>query len=376
MGMFRQSLALDHVDRINTWAVLFLVLIALVTWLVPLSPLLASQATSHPGASDSSKFEYNDVHSQSNTGSTPFLRKYAAKCWCPAQFTQAHLDFTHAVCENTFNYIMQGGNASETPAKLYDMYDPDSAPRDPEDVRFRPEVLRKDQNEKEMAADKNDGIGSSKDKEAKQNQQKQSLDEEVANRFFQVTTPFYVFLLAVCLMIPYLVWGLLTSLLGGINVDQTLVSAKEGSRLDHQSRRQLHTELAQAALETAQSCPWKISCLYLLLKLLVCVAVLSEAIVVHNSLLPQGRDAKQVFLQDNNNKNSIDSNASGASSSNPVTKTDKNEQSSNTYFAGKLLTCRYIVSIPAIVKEHDYEVQCVFTSCYPKSRTKNRHSRT
>ena len=359
MAIFRQSLSLDNVDRLNTWAVLFLLLIALVTWLLPLSPVF--QAESPLAARANSMTEAEAVHSPTEAVSNTHPRKYKATCWCPAQFTRAHVDYTNAVCESSFNLIMQGGSASEAPADLYEIYGPETTPIDPESTRFKPEIKKVDQ-EKEGAT----GTDILKDidramretmREKREEQKQQQKSEEEANRFFQVTTPFCLFLLAVCLMIPYLVWDLASSLVGGINVDQTLVTANEGSRLDHQSRCQLHTELAQAAAQTAQSCPWKTSCLYLLLKLLVCAAVLSEAIVVHKSLLPQSRVADKAFDKANTAE-STTAKSWIEEAANAATGSDKSVIDSQA-FSSKTLLCEYDVRI--LSNAQQYGMQCVFT---------------
>ncbi|KAK3755121.1 hypothetical protein RRG08_041035 [Elysia crispata] len=266
MWLFRQCLTLDLVDRSNFWAALTLLLLALITWLFPLTPVFLTLGESQ-GSDEAGPAS---VISPSEKERVESLRRYKAHCWCPAEFTQSMVDYSHGICESSFNFIMQGGNASDAPASLHVLaLQADNEPAWIETIAEETErYVRPMQQEKE----------------------KKRRVSETAQYFLQVTTPLCVFLLSICLIIPYFVWSLLTSLLGGINVDQTLISANEGSKLDHESRRQLHSELFKSTSKEAS--PWKTSTLYLLLKLLVCIAVVTEAVIVHNSLLPQTRDLR------------------------------------------------------------------------------------
>ncbi|GFS27315.1 pannexin 10 [Elysia marginata] len=346
MWPFRQSLGVDHVDRCNTWAVLFLLLLALITWLLPLSPVSLSQAMA-PGYTAKSE----PIMSQAEPAQKVRRpTRYVANCWCPAQFTAAHVAYTHGVCEGAFNFILNGGNASEAPAKLFTIRQPGA----PEPAPFGPDMVESENWERAIEEEKAAQQKRQRQQEQKLQQQRERAQElnDKAAYFFLVTTPLSIFLMAVCLAIPRLVWNLLSCLVSGINVDQTLVSAKEGSKLDHDSRQQLHAELAKAAREASRASPWRTSTLYFLLKLLMCVAVVAEAIVVHNSFLPQARGLKQ-DLQENK------FNLTGPSSvdtDNTVADTSKATQNST---ASMVLFCGYKMRILQAVQ--NYEMQCVFS---------------
>ena len=126
----RHSLAKDHVDRCNTWAALLIFLLAFVTLLLPLRPGLLSQA--EPQAGRVSRPEV-----VSETVLAEFPRSYMARCFCPPVFTQSHVEYSETVCQGSFNFIAQGGNASQAPANLFELRLPDG----PEPSVFGPEMV-------------------------------------------------------------------------------------------------------------------------------------------------------------------------------------------------------------------------------------------
>lgn len=342
MWPFRQSLGLDHVDRYNTWAVLFLLLLALISWLLPLSPVLLSQAET-PVSRDTAGFKREPVI-------TKMAKRYKAQCWCPAQFTGSHVSYTHAVCEAAFNFIINGGNYSEAPASLYGP----AKSGEVVPVRFGENMASIKQEETDVL---DENVSENKEQQLNLNNEGDKRNKERVEKalyFFQVSTPFNVFLLAVCLAIPRFVWHALSCLLGGINVDQTLVSANQASNLNPESRQQLHSELSRAAIDIAKSSPCRTSFLYLLLKVLMCVAVISETVVVHNSFLPETKDLVDDFQQ---NDMRISNSAKNMKS---ISDNKLDEGSQNTTNDNDLLLfCGYKIRVVSQVQV--YEMQCLFS---------------
>ena len=334
----RHSLAKDHVDRCNTWAALLIFLLAFVTLLLPLRPGLLSQA--EPQAGRVSRPEV-----VSETVLAEFPRRYMARCFCPPVFTQSHVEYSETVCQGSFNFIAQGGNASQAPANLFELRLPDG----PEPSVFGPEMVGTEK-DKRLEVTKRD----KKQQQKQQHQEEKHFDR--AYQFLHVTTPVSIFLIAVCLLIPHFVWTLLTTLICGINVDQTLVSANEGSKLDHESRRQLHTELSETATEMGQAFTWRTSTLYLFFKILLCAVVISEAVVIYNSLVPQVRDLKEVYQHTDNDQsaNYFSKDGDTFDAANNLKVNVDNLASSN-----KLLICFF--PIRSFTNDRLQQVQCLFT---------------
>ncbi|GFN75850.1 pannexin 10 [Plakobranchus ocellatus] len=269
MRTFRFSLAGDFVDRYNhTWAVFLLLFVALVTWILPLTPQFQLQV----------RIQENEPHAEEIQFSlSQQIPKFKAVCWCPAYFTEPMIEYTHNLCENAFNHVMQGGNMSNTNAMLFNvLFGFSKHPEDFEPI-FRPNISRP---EKKVPVDNKRTVEELKRQE----------DYKKVLHFMQKITPFYLFLLAICLKIPHLMWLLLCSLINALNVDKVLASAKKGSRLDHQSRHQLYSELAAAVAERVRASTCKASVLYLLLKIAMCIVAIVQVCILYYSLLPQARE--------------------------------------------------------------------------------------
>ncbi|RUS85059.1 hypothetical protein EGW08_007196 [Elysia chlorotica] len=273
MAALRRSLAEDKVDHYNhIWSVLFLLTLATVTWLLPLSPHVQPQ--SQPAASSASPIVISQVVSSKR------IPRFEAQCWCPVEFTGSMEAYAQATCGAAYNLALQGVDAGDESigASLYDIPMDNLIPRDKSNFKFKPNVIKSGASTPEVKVNNPQSLYT-----------KQREKRDSARYFISTKTPFALFLLAICLKIPYLVWSLLSTLAGSINIDQTLSSAKAGTGLSHESRRQLHSELASAAADKVRTCSWISSGLYLLLKVLMCVAVIAELVVVHTSLLPQAR---------------------------------------------------------------------------------------
>ncbi|GFR61196.1 pannexin 10 [Elysia marginata] len=274
MGILRGSRGEDKVDYyLHTGSVLFLLFLAIVTWLLPLSPHLQPQT------------QPSNLVVTSQTAAQPQPRPiFKTSCWCPQEFTHPMVAYVEATCGGAYSLALQGiePHNDNVGASLFSIPFDRPIPIDWNDqngFKFKP-VIR-NISDSETKQDK-DQLPTIRDSEKEEN------TDDVWH-FIHIKTPFVLFLLAVCLKIPHVVWTLLSSLIGGINIDQTLTSAKAGSRLDHESRRQLYRDLAVATAEKVRVCSWRAGSLYLLLKVLMCVAVIAELLVVHGSLLPQAK---------------------------------------------------------------------------------------
>ncbi|GFN79678.1 innexin [Plakobranchus ocellatus] len=328
MAVLRRSLAQDSVVYYTfTISVPFFVLLSLVTWLLPLSPELQPQSVEGSSAGHGGR---------AHLGQSEPVLSYKAKCWCPVEFTHNMVEYTNAVCGAAFNLRIQGIDPAtrNLGASLYDVSFSDLIPVSAGDLKNKEFLPQKESSEflrlKQEKTDK-------------------------AWHFIHVKTPFVLFLFAICLTIPHLVWILMSGLVGGVNVDKTLLSAISAGRLDYDSRRRLWNELAHAAGESMRACSWMASALYLLLKLLVCAAVLAELFVVHGSLLPQAKSVgDDLKLMPRSDATIVANNANDAlkNSSNMQKRTQ------DTGYAHKLLLCD--MKLRMLQNIQTFTLQCVF----------------
>ncbi|KAK3775634.1 hypothetical protein RRG08_051492 [Elysia crispata] len=283
MGIFRRSLAEDKIDYYNhTWSVLFLLVLATVTWLLPLSP--NHQLQSQPVSVSPIVIP--------QAASTKPVPRFKATCWCPNEFTASMVAYTQATCSGAYNLALQGIDPEDKNigAILYSIPYNAPLPNDRGSLKFKVNVSKSNFQKPHVKVH----VPQLEDSE-----QREKSDN--ARYFIYTKAPLALFLLAVCLKIPHLVWTLLSTLSGGINIDQTLTSAKAGTGLSYDSRSQLHNELAGATAEKVRRCSWTASSLYLLLKILMCVAVIAELLVVHKSFLPQAQSLEDDLKQDDFN---------------------------------------------------------------------------
>ena len=344
MGVFRRSLAEDKVDQYtHTWSVLFLLVLALVTWFLPLSPNL--QLQNQPAASAGPSVV-------SPVTSPERVPRFQASCWCPAQFTSGMVAYTQAACSAAYNLALHGVDSESHDIGTilshvnFGVPGPVS-PGDPGYSKFKP-VTRKPSSQKPQVK-----VNILEGEELKQREKTKN-----ALYFIQIKTPFVLFLLAVCLKIPHLVWTLLSTLTGGINIDQMLTSAKAGAGLSSESRRQLHGELASAAAERVRVCSKTASCLYLLLKILVCVAVIAELVVVHKSLLPQAQSLEDDLKPTDLNRDVMRL----VDETLKTLETTEKDNSTDFYktYSNQILQCELPIRQFANIKK--YTVQCIFNA--------------
>ncbi|GFO42091.1 hypothetical protein PoB_006859600 [Plakobranchus ocellatus] len=103
-------------------------------------------------------------------------------------------------------------------------------------------------------------------------------------------------------------------------------------------------------------CSWVASALYLLLKLLVCTAVLAELIVVYGSLLPQTRSVgDDLKLRPRSDATILDNNVNDALKNS--SKMQKPTQDKG--YARKLLLCT--MTLRRMTKIDIYTLQCILT---------------
>ncbi|RUS75110.1 hypothetical protein EGW08_017141 [Elysia chlorotica] len=200
--------------------------------------------------------------------------------------------YSEAACGRAYNLAIQDidPERESNGAILYDIPFNAPLPEDREQIRFKPETTISSFQRPQV-----------KVKASQVKNVKQSENTDSARNFLYTVTPYALFLLAICLKIPHLVWTLLTTLVGGINIGQTLASAKAGTGLSSDGRRQLYNELAGATVEKIRACSWSASSLYLLLKISMCLAVIVDLVVVHKRLLPQAQALGQDLKAENEN---------------------------------------------------------------------------
>ncbi|KAK3775633.1 hypothetical protein RRG08_051491 [Elysia crispata] len=351
MSILRRSLAEDKIDYYNhTWSVLFLLVLAIVTWLLPLSP--NHQLQSQPVSVSPIVIP--------QAASTKPVPRFKATCWCPNQFTGSMVAYTQATCSGAYNLALQGIDPEDKNigAILYSIPHnvPVPLPKDRDGLKFKPNVSKSNFQKPQVKVNV---------PQLKDSKQREKTDN--ARYFIYTKAPLALFLLAVCLKIPHLVWTLLSTLVGGINIDQTLTSAKAGTGLSYDSRSQLHNELSGATAEKVRTCSWAASSLYLLLKILMCVAVIAELLVVHESLLPQAQSLEDGLKQEDFNAGVFEF----------VNKTLNTLQSTGINptedYSDRLLLCD--LPIRTLQNVQQYTHQCIFQAekeiVFPKPELQN-----
>ncbi|NP_001191461.1 pannexin 9 isoform X1 [Aplysia californica] len=268
MGFFRRSLSEDSVDRYNhIWSVLLLLALALTTWLLPLSPAIGSLALPDPVSTRPSA-----------DTSEPKLPTYRATCWTPIEFTNAYVKFANEKCAAALNTVVKSGNASRSLYLNMDNLPPTFDRFD--DHYVKPEDIITGRNEM-----------SDQTTQRPTRQTGQSSEARADSYFFvAVTVPLLLFVFAICLRLPHLLWCLMSSC-GALNVEQTLDSARQGLMLDASSRRQFHSDLARAA-KVAAGASRGVGLAYLIFKFLMCLVVVCELTALGVVLLPELNDLK------------------------------------------------------------------------------------
>ncbi|GFN79673.1 pannexin 8 [Plakobranchus ocellatus] len=106
-----------------------------------------------------------------------------------------------------------------------------------------------------------------------------------------------------------------------------------------------------------RACSWVASALYLLLKLLVCAAVLAELFVVNGSLLPRARSVgDDLKLMPRSDDAIVANNASDALKNSSNTQ----KPTQDTGYSHKLLLC--LMETRTMHHIHTYTLQCIFNA--------------
>lgn len=217
---FRRSLGHDDVDRYNnTWAVFLFLLLSLLSLLMPLSPTLSDSVK--PSSTVPAIRKPTPVSQQQQLATTP---KVKARCWTPKDFTSAYVQYADEYCADVANGLLNGVKSSRT---LYELTD--SAEAIDELNLTSVAVSRK---------------GYFENFEIQRAQQKKNEEVRTSTReLVDFRSPVLLFLLALCLKLPYILWSLFSSAMtSGINVDQTLESCVEARSLDAASQKQIYEE--------------------------------------------------------------------------------------------------------------------------------------
>ncbi|BFZ23326.1 hypothetical protein BsWGS_26365 [Bradybaena similaris] len=175
MKLTGHALTEDAVDRCNhSWGVVLLLTISASTWLLP-------------------QLSYF----QQATGKDVAMNRYRANCWCPSQFTISHIAYTQTACAAAFSRALSGvdefSNKTTTTVRIYSTVSQ-------EKKIFRPNFA---------------------DETGKPNHNSQPAMTRIYSRI-----PVVTFVLAVCLLLPYIIWALLSSF-SEAGLSQVLRSLKD-----------------------------------------------------------------------------------------------------------------------------------------------------
>ncbi|XP_005110954.2 uncharacterized protein LOC101864425 [Aplysia californica] len=254
MSLFRKSLSEDGVDRYShLWSVLLLLTLALVTWLLPFSPTISSSyLATQPSEQPLNRLEPPTYH---------------AKCGVPPEFRGSNDDYTNRICASFVNSAYRGEKKN---VSLYRLTEDSGPINTSSKERFKPKLMT------------TSNLGSRSYRQM--TSQDASLGPDMY-LFLAVTVPLALFLFAVCLKLPLILFRLMSGC-GSINVERTLDTARGGLTLDAESRRELNFDLSRAATESAKTSRG-VALSYLMFKLLLCVVTLVELVILGSFLMPQ-----------------------------------------------------------------------------------------
>ena len=284
--------SLDHYTF--RWSVLLLLLLALVTWLLPLTPV------------------FQPLWSSLDKQSSSRWSSYSISCWAPMEFTQSFISYTDNICLQTLTAVHRD-ESTEHLGQLYSVSE-DSHPS--HDKPYQPKLQTK--NSKTLAEVKSISM----------------------NIFIKMTVPLTLFIFALGLKMPQVVWIWLSSF-GSVNVNKTFESAQTGLALDADSRGQLHSDLVNITKQATRNSS-RLAVGYLFCKLLACVVIAAEILLLMMVTLPE-----VTKLQTGSYNLSM---TSGGNS----TELSKDDDRS------LLLTCEFPIRQTSNVAR--FTVQCLFTS--------------
>ena len=222
--------SLDHFTY--RWSVVLLLLLALVTWLLPFSPVFKTVLS--PSSS----------HEQPE----PEPPTYTATCWSPAQFERHQNIFQDKACTSAMNSLLRG-EISEDLATIKKVTFAGMEDYVPEKLPINEPLVNSEY-----------------------------FKSISISLFIKMTLPLTLFIFALGLKLPQVIWIWLSGF-GSINVNKTLESLDTGVTLDADSRSKLHSDIAQVTRKQTNNT----HCLavgYLVFKFLVCVVIAAEMLVI------------------------------------------------------------------------------------------------
>nr|WEX25351.1 innexin-7 [Aplysia californica] len=231
MPFQQRSLGEDSTDRyVHTWTVSLLFFPSLVTWLLAASPLVIS----------------------SGEGTPPFQ----AKCWCPAQFESSQVEYSNAFCSTWYSDAFKRGTLRGLRDLLTSL------------VSFKPE----DSSILDYYVTTN---GS------------ETFNLDSSDQYFaSVTAPLVLFIFALLIKLPHLVWYLMSTFCP-VNIEKTLHTADHAQNLQTDTKRQVTTDLVQSVDKALKDCPHRATVSYLFCKFFSSLVLVLESIVLSTRILPQ-----------------------------------------------------------------------------------------
>ena len=159
------------------------------------------------------------------------------------------------------------------------------------------------------------------------------------NVFIKFTVPLTLFIFALSLKLPQIIWIWLSSF-GPININKTFESFKAGPTLNADSRLMLQSDLVKVTEEATHNTN-RLATGYLFCKLLVCVVIAAEMLIIMRVTLPVLNE-----LQTGNVEQNMSSNGN-------YTEVEKPEEDS------VVLAC--VFSISRLQNVERNTMQCLFT---------------
>ncbi|GFN89439.1 pannexin 7 [Plakobranchus ocellatus] len=204
--------------------------------------------------------EDENEQSESYVAKKPdIMPELKADCWCPAQFESAHIVYTNTICANQMNYAIRGMDG-KTDVHISVTFDPEE-----EDIKF--DKLVKNITQKEVYLNRSTVID--------------NYNALITRRSY-----FILFVFALLLVVPSLIWEMLSSVSSRLNIDKTLNTLRFAQTQTADSGRRTCEEVAREALAAA-SCSGKTAKLFLLCMISACCIAVGLVLFITIGLQPQ-----------------------------------------------------------------------------------------
>ncbi|GFN91994.1 pannexin 7 [Plakobranchus ocellatus] len=187
------------------------------------------------------------------------LPELKADCWCPAQFEPSHIAYTNAICANQMNYAIRGMDGK---TDVLVTVGPDS---EDQDIKF--DKLVKKITQKEVYLNRSTVIDN-------------------YNALLTRRSYFILFVFAVLLLVPCLIWEMLSSVSSRLNIDKTLNTLRLAQTQTADSGTRTCEEVARETLAVA-SCSGKTAKLFLLCMISACCIAVGLVLFITIGLQPQ-----------------------------------------------------------------------------------------